>query len=38
MEFHKTEMIKGVPTSENFMENIKGILKNKTHSSLSHFW
>lgn len=36
MEFHKTEMVKGIPTSEKFMENIKGTLKNKTHIHHSH--
>ena len=36
MEFRKTEMVKGIPTSEKFMENIKDILKNKTQIHHSH--
>ena len=30
MDFKKTNKIKGIPTSEKFMENIKGILNNQT--------
>ena len=30
MDFKKTNKIKGIPISEKFMENIKGILNNQT--------
>ena len=30
MDFKKTNKIKGIPTSEKFIENIKGILNNQT--------
>lgn len=31
MDFRKTDKIQGIPESEKFIENVKGILKNKTH-------
>ena len=31
MDFHKTEKTQGIPESEKFIENVKGILNNKTH-------
>ena len=36
MESSKTDKVKGTPISEKFIENIKGILNNKTHIHHSH--
>ena len=36
MEFSKTDKVKGTPISEKFIENIKGILNDKTHIHHSH--
>ena len=36
MKFSKTDKVKGTPISEKFIENIKGILNNKTHIHHSH--
>ena len=36
MKFCETDKVKGIPMSEKFMENIKGILKNETHIHHSH--
>ena len=36
MDFRKTDKIQGIPESEKFIENVKGILNNKTHIYPSH--
>ena len=36
VEFNKTDKVKGIPISEKFIENIKGILNNKRHIHHSH--
>ena len=36
MESSKTDKVEGTPISEKFIENIKGILNNKTHIHHSH--
>ena len=36
MDFRKADKIQGIPESEKFIENVKGILNNKTHIYHSH--
>ena len=36
VKFCKTNKIKGIPMSKNFIENLKGIMKNTTHIHHSH--
>ena len=37
MDFCKTDKVKGIPISEKFIENMKGILYNTTYIHYSHF-
>ena len=36
VKFCKTNKIKGIPISKNFIENLKGIMENRTHAHHSH--
>ena len=36
VKFCKTNKIKGIPMPKNFIENLKGIMKNRTHVHHSH--
>ena len=36
IDFAETDKVKSLPMSKNFIENLKGIMKNKTHTHHSH--
>ena len=36
IKFHKTNKMKGIPISKNFIKNLKGIMNNKIHLHHSH--
>ena len=38
IKFVETDKVKGIPVSKNFIKNLKGIMKNRTHIHHSYFW
>ena len=36
IKFAETDKVKGISMSKNFVDNLKGIMKNKTHIHHSH--